>query len=83
MKRANELMALVDDLAGSWTDHVLEIYRAAGIRNLSVDMELETWRTLKKILHAQILREPKVRAAFTPPSRSDFTTRLRLSAVGG
>jgi hypothetical protein len=47
MKRANELMTLVDDLAGSWTDHVLEILRAAGIRTVSVDMELETWRTLR------------------------------------
>ena len=81
MNTANELMALVDDLAGRWTDRVLERLRAAG-RKVSIDMELETWRALKKAFYAQIIRQPNVRAAFKPPSRSDFTRRLHLSAAG-
>jgi hypothetical protein len=82
MNTANELMALVDDLAGRWTDRVLERFRAAGFRQVSIDMELETWRALKKAFYAQIVRQPKVRGAFKPPSRSDFTPRLRLSTAG-
>jgi hypothetical protein len=116
---------------------------------MSVDMELEAWRTLKKILHcelrwqcairlstlvslstvmervlrktallvarkfeprsvsyafesrirqvagerrstaaerrlyAAIVRQPALRDAFKPPSRTDFTPRLRISALGG
>ena len=81
MNTANELMALVDDLAGRWTDRILERFRAAG-RKVSIDMELETWRTLKKAFYAQILRQSKVGAALTPPSQWDCTPRPHLSAAG-
>ena len=80
MNTANELTALVDDLAGRCTDRVLESLKAAG-RKVSIDMELETWRNLKKAFYAQMLRQPKFRTAFKPASRSDFTPRLGLSAV--
>jgi hypothetical protein len=83
MNTANELMAIVDDLAGFWTDRVLESLRLAGTRNVTIDMELETWRTLKKALYSQFGRQPKVRAAFNRPSRSKFTPPLQLSAAGG
>lgn len=149
MKTANDLTLLVDDLAGHWTESVLEILKAAGIQRISVDTELEAWRTVKKVLHAElrwqrafrlptlvslstmmeevlrkatllvtrklepqlvspafesrirqsvgerqataverrlyaeIVRHPELRAAFKPPSRTDFTPHLRISAVGG
>jgi hypothetical protein len=34
-------------------------------------------------LYAEIVRQPALRAAFKPPSRTDFTPRLRVSALGG
>jgi hypothetical protein len=149
MNTAIELTPLVDDLAGHWTEPALEILKAAGIHPVSVNMELEVWRTLRKVLHselrwqrafrlstlvslstvmeqvlrkatvqvarrfgpqslsysfesrlrrlagerrataaerrlyAEIVRQPALRAAFKPPSRTDFTPRLRVSALGG
>jgi hypothetical protein len=149
MNTAIEFTLLVDDLAAHWTEPALEILKSAGIRVISVDMELEAWRTLRKILHselrwqrafrlstlvslsavmeqvlrkatllvadkfaprlvsyvfesrirrlagerrsteaerrlyAEIVRQPGLRAAFKPPSRTDFTPRLRVSVVGG
>ena len=145
----SDLTLLVDDLAGHWTEPVLEILKAAGVRLVSVEMELETWRTLRKVLHselrwqrafrlstlvsmsavmeevlrkatllvarrfephlvgdefktrirrlagewramaaerrvyAQIVRQPVLRAAFKPPTRTDFVPRLCVSALGG
>jgi hypothetical protein len=149
MNAANDLTLLVHDLAGLWTEPVLEILKAAGIHSMSVDIELEVWRTLKKVLNcelrwqramrlstlvslnavgeqvlrkaallvarrlepqsvsdaferqirqlaaerrstaterrlfAEIVRQPALHAAFKPPSRTDFTPRLRMSALGG
>jgi hypothetical protein len=149
MNTANDLTLLVDDLAGHWTEPALEILKAAGIHPISVDMELDAWRTLNKVLHseprwqrafrlstlvslstvmeqvlrkatllvaqkfepqlvsyafesrirrsagerrstaaehrlyAEIVRQPALRAAFKPPNRTDFTPRLRVSALGG
>jgi hypothetical protein len=148
MKAASEFTLLVEELAAHWTDSALELLGAAGIGRISVEMELETWRTLKKVLiqelrwrralrfsttvslsmlmeqvlrqgiflvakrfapgalsyefatqvrravgdrrstelegnlYAQIVRQPSLHAAFKPPSRSDFTPRLRISSVG-
>lgn len=149
MNTANDFAMLVDNLAGHWTEPVLEIARAAGVHPISVDMELEAWRTLKNVLHAElrwqrafrqatrvslsavmelalrkaalqmaaafepqldslpfkgwipqlagdrrstpterrlyakIVDQPALRAAFKPPSQTDFTPRLRVSACGG
>jgi hypothetical protein len=149
MNTANDITRLVDDLAGHWTEPALEVLRAAGIHEVSVDMELDAWRTLKKILQSelrwqrafrfsnlvslgtlmeQVLRQatllvaqkfepqsvssefanrirqlvgdrrstaaerslfarmvrlPAMRAAFKPPSRTDYVPRLRVSALGG
>jgi hypothetical protein len=149
MNTANDFALLVDDLAGHWTESVLEILKAAGVQPIAVDMELEAWRTLKNVLHAElrsqrafrqatrvslgalmelalrkaalqvsgafeprldsspfkswigqlardrrstpaerglyakIVGQPALRAAFKPPSRTDFTPRLRVSAFCG
>lgn len=149
MNTADDLTLLVDDLAGHWTEPALEILKSAGMHAISVDMEIESWRTLRKILraelgwqramrlatleslstlmeqvlrkvvlavavkfdfqtvsyaiesrirqsagerrataaerrlYAEIVRQPVLRAAFKPPSRTDFTPRLRVSALGG
>ena len=48
MNATKNLTHLVDDLAGHWTEPALDILKDAGIRSISVDMELEAWRTLKK-----------------------------------
>lgn len=45
---------LVDDLAGHWTEPALEILKSAGIHEVSVRMELETWLTLKNVLHSEL-----------------------------
>jgi hypothetical protein len=148
MKTAN-LAQLVDDLAGHWTEAALEILKDAGIHPISVDMELETWQTLKEILHfelrwqratrlptllsmsavmeqvlreamplvarkfqaqavpralesrlgrragarrstpeerrlfAEIVRRPGLRAAFKPPTRTDFVPRLQTLSLDG
>jgi len=145
MKITHDLVSLVDDLAAHWTEPVLEILKSSGIRSISVDIEIEAWRTLKRILRSQfrwqrafrystlvslgmvmqdtireavlilarqfdpgrvssqlegqvrqwagerrstaaerrvfaeIVRQPSLRAAFKPPSRTDFTPRLQVS----
>ena len=54
MNTANDLTLLVEELAGLWTEPALEILKAAGIGSISVDMELDAWRTLKKVLHSEL-----------------------------
>ena len=149
MNTANDMTNLVEDLAAHWTDPALEILRAVGVHDVSVDMELETWQTLKKVLQSelrwqrafrfstlvslgtlmeQVFREatllvaqrfqpesvtsefenrirrsasdrrstaaerdlfarmvhlPAMRAAFKPPSRTDYFPHLKVSALGG
>jgi hypothetical protein len=139
----------VEDLAAHWTDPALEILRAVGVHDVSVDMELETWQTLKKVLQselrwqrafrfstlvslgtlmeqvfrqatlsvaqrfepqsvtsefenrirrlagdrrstaaerdlfARMVRLPAIKAAFKPPSRTDYFPHLKVSALGG
>lgn len=146
MNTAND--RLVDDLAAHWTDPALEILKAAGVPAISIDMELDTWRTLKEVLqselrwqrafrfstlvslgmlmeqvlrkatlsaaqkfapqavaddfenrirrsvrdrratvaerrlYAELVRQPALKAAFKPPTRTDYFPRLRVSAVG-
>ena len=73
MNTANDITRLVDDLAGHWTDAALESLKAAGIRAISVDMELETWRSLKKVLQAH----------FRWQRRPGCLPRLGVAALGG
>jgi len=54
MNTANDFRLLVDDLAGHWTEGVLENLRAAGVHHISVEMELEAWRTLKNVLDFEL-----------------------------
>jgi hypothetical protein len=54
MKSTNEISRLVDDLAGLWTEPVLEIIKAVGAVRLSVEVELQTWRALRKVLRAEL-----------------------------
>ncbi len=51
---AKDITRLVDELAGHWTEPALTILTAAGLQRISVDMEVETWRTLKKVLCAEL-----------------------------
>jgi hypothetical protein len=148
MSSASEIRLLTDDLAAHWTDAALEVLKVAGIDEVSVAMELETWRTLKQVLlrelrwqrvfrfsttvslrtlmeqvlrqgallvakqfepeavthefarrirraagdrqateaerrlYARIVRRPSLHGAFRPPTRSEFTPRLHVSALG-
>jgi hypothetical protein len=54
MNKPNDLTRFVNELAGHWTDPTLEILKGAGIQQISVDMEVEAWQTLKKILHSEL-----------------------------
>lgn len=53
MNRKNDLTRLANDLAAHWADPVLEILNAVGISYFSIDMELETWRVVKKVLRQE------------------------------
>jgi hypothetical protein len=57
MNTANDLTLLVDDLASHWTAPVLDNLKAAGVQPITVDMELEAWRTLKTVLDFEIRRQ--------------------------
>jgi hypothetical protein len=149
MNEARESSPLVDALAGYWTEPALEILKSAGVRQVTVDMEIATWEAVKKVLHMQLRWQPKFQvplpvylkalkelvlrraallvaqrfepvavtfklitrialaasdrpwtpaerrlyakiagqpapqAALQPPVRTEFTPRLRVSAVGG
>jgi hypothetical protein len=52
MNAANDFTRLVDNLAGDWTEPVLRILKSTGIR-VSVDMEVDAWRTLKHVLRSE------------------------------
>ena len=54
MKTANEVTVLVDDLAASWTEPTLEILKDAGLRDISVDTELQTWGMLRMVLRQEL-----------------------------
>ncbi len=54
MKSTNEMTGLVDDLAALWTEPILEILKVAGVGRVPVAMELETWRTLRKVLRSEL-----------------------------
>ena len=54
MKTANELTVLVDDLAAYWTEPTLEILKDAGLPEISVEMELQTWRMLHMVLDQEL-----------------------------
>src|SRR5262245_45221400 len=54
MKTVNDLTLSVDDLAGRWTEPALCLLNGAGIHPSSVDLEVETWRTLEKVLRAEL-----------------------------
>jgi hypothetical protein len=75
MNAATDLKKFVDDLAGFWTERVLERLAGAGIRPISVDMEVETWKALKKLVCFELQRSGRGRSDYPPP--------LRLSALGG
>jgi hypothetical protein len=54
MSTTGPITRVVDDLAAHWTDPVLEILKVGGIGNISVEMELATWRTLKEVLNTEL-----------------------------
>jgi hypothetical protein len=48
---------LAEDLAGAWTDAALELLRRSGVPEISVAMELETWRIITNILRSEMRLE--------------------------
>lgn len=54
MSKSNTLTLLTSDLAGHWTDRVLEAVKAAGVPHISVEVELAAWQVLKKVLRAEL-----------------------------
>lgn len=62
MNASCRTVRLVEDLAASWTAPVLEALKAAGIDQLSVERELETWHTLKSALRYELRRQQAFRA---------------------
>jgi hypothetical protein len=56
MNTAIDTTNMVDELVGRWTDLALSNSRAAGIERVGVDMEIETWRTLKNLLESEVGR---------------------------
>jgi len=59
MNAATEIAAFVDDLSARWTDAVLELLKASGVKAVTVAMELEAWRTLKEILQSAVRWQPE------------------------
>jgi hypothetical protein len=70
MNTAIDLTRLVDNLAGDWTEPALRILKGAGIR-ISVDMEIDAWRTLKSVLRSEFRWQRYFR----------FSTLVSLSTV--
>lgn len=54
MKTVNDIVISVDELAGHWAEPTLRLLHGAGIHPISVDLEVETWRTLEKVLRAEL-----------------------------
>jgi len=54
MKTSNRITRLLNDLAGYWTEPVLEILNAAGKAHASVQNEIETWHTLNGALQSKL-----------------------------
>src|ERR1700722_18101966 len=63
MSTANDLSLLIGELAGHWTEPLLDILKSTGMRQVSVDMELEAWRTLKDTLHAELRWQQALRVS--------------------
>ncbi len=61
----------IEDLAGQWTESALKILKTAGLRPISVELELEVWRTLKVVLAADLRWQRMFR----------FSTLLSLSTL--
>jgi hypothetical protein len=60
MNATDNLMLSVDDLAGQMTDEVLETLQARGAGPITVDAELATWRTLKRMLREHRQRKHRL-----------------------
>jgi hypothetical protein len=54
MNATRDPAGLADALAGYWTDSVLEIFTKAGVRRVSVDMEVAAWQVLRQGLGAEV-----------------------------
>src|SRR5262249_39798998 len=78
MKTEGENTLWLDDLAAHWTELALEILRGAGIREISVDMELAAWRFIKQVLQYKLRWQRVFR---TPASLSDLMEQVILKAA--
>jgi hypothetical protein len=52
--KTSRLTRLVNDLAGYWTEPVLEILKSAGKALVAVQSEIETWHTLNAALQSEL-----------------------------
>jgi hypothetical protein len=81
MSTAHDITLLVDDLAGHWTEPVLKILKATGIREASVDMELEVWQTLRRVLRAERRWQRLFRLSTPVPLRAFMNQALRSATL--
>jgi hypothetical protein len=58
MKSSNRITRLAEDLAGYWTEPVLETLKAADNARLSVQSEIETWHTVSTALQTALRYQP-------------------------
>jgi hypothetical protein len=57
MNTSHRLTRLVDDLAGQWTEPVLEMLQAAGKTQRSVQTEIDAWQYLSVALRHELSKQ--------------------------
>jgi hypothetical protein len=72
---------LIDDLAAHWTESALAILKDAGLGPISVETELETWRSLRKELHKEVRWQRSFRVSTLVSLRTLREQVLRSAAM--
>lgn len=57
MNTANDFNLLAHEWAGLWTETALTILKRAGIRRISVEMEIDVWKTMERMLQVEFKRQ--------------------------
>jgi hypothetical protein len=81
MNASNDISRLVEELAAYWTEPALHILKGAGVRKISVDMELEIWHTLKEMLGAELRWQRVFRSATLGSLSTLMEQTLREAAL--
>lgn len=75
MNTAKDFTLLANEWAGLWTETALTILKRAGLQRISVEMEIEVWKTLESTLQAELQRQASL--CFLPlVSLSDLMERV-------